>query len=74
MLTTKNVHFVKLSKCVTDFTIVFLSSRWLKTYMERPIWGPDEGVMPPERCSVVGTSGSSLNFQPAPGPELPAQA
>jgi hypothetical protein len=30
LLTTKNVHFVKLLKCVTDFTIVFLSSRWLK--------------------------------------------
>jgi hypothetical protein len=29
-----------------------------KTYMERPIWGPDEGVMPPKRCSVVGTFGS----------------
>jgi hypothetical protein len=30
MLTTKIVHFVKLSKCETDFTIAFLSSRWLK--------------------------------------------
>jgi hypothetical protein len=30
MLTTKNVHFVKLSKCVTDFTIAFLSLRWSK--------------------------------------------
>jgi hypothetical protein len=28
--TTKNVRFVKLSKCVTDFTIAFLSSRWSK--------------------------------------------
>ena len=27
VLTTKNVHFVKLSKCETDFTIAFLSSR-----------------------------------------------
>jgi hypothetical protein len=26
----KNVYFVKLLKCVTDFTIAFLSSRWLK--------------------------------------------
>jgi hypothetical protein len=30
LLTTKKVHFVKLSKCVTNFTIVFLSSRWSK--------------------------------------------
>ena len=27
MLTTKIIHFVKLSKCGTDFTIAFLSSR-----------------------------------------------
>ena len=27
MLTTKNVYFVKLSKCEMDFTIAFLSSR-----------------------------------------------
>jgi hypothetical protein len=33
MLTTKNVHFVKLSKCVTDFTIAFLSSRWSKKHI-----------------------------------------
>ena len=30
MLTTKNVHFVKLSKCETDFTITFLSLRQSK--------------------------------------------
>jgi hypothetical protein len=30
VLTTKNVHFIKLSKCVTDFTIVFLLLRWSK--------------------------------------------
>jgi hypothetical protein len=30
MLTTKNVYFMKLSKCITDFTIVFLPSRWSK--------------------------------------------
>jgi hypothetical protein len=30
MLTTKNVQFVKLLKCVTDFTIMFLLSRWSK--------------------------------------------
>jgi hypothetical protein len=34
LLTTKNVHFVKLSKCVTDFTIAFLSSRWSKNIYE----------------------------------------
>jgi hypothetical protein len=46
ILTTKNVYFVTLSKCVTDFTIAFLSSRWSKkTYMERPICGPDKRVM-----------------------------
>jgi hypothetical protein len=37
MVTTKNVHFVKLSKYVTDLTIA---------YMGRPIWGSDERVMP----------------------------
>jgi hypothetical protein len=30
LLTTKNVHFVKLSKHIMDFTIVFLSLRWSK--------------------------------------------
>jgi hypothetical protein len=30
LLTLKNVHFVKLSKYGTDFTIAFLSSRWSK--------------------------------------------
>jgi hypothetical protein len=30
MLINKNVHFVKLLKCVTVFIIVFLSSRWSK--------------------------------------------
>jgi hypothetical protein len=34
MLTTKNVYFMKLSKCVTDFTIMFLSSRWSKNIYE----------------------------------------
>jgi hypothetical protein len=50
MLTTKNIRFMKLSKFVTDFTITFLSSRWSKTYMKRPIWGPDERVMPSRKC------------------------
>jgi len=27
--------------------------------MERPIQSPDEGVMPPERCSVAGSSDPS---------------
>ena len=56
MLTTKNVHFVKLSKCETDFTVTFLSTRRSKTYMECLIRSPDEEVMPSERCLVVGTS------------------
>jgi hypothetical protein len=30
LLKLKNVHFIKWSKCGTDFTIVFLSSRWSK--------------------------------------------
>jgi hypothetical protein len=34
LLTTKNVHFMKLSKCVTDLTIAFLSSRWSKNIYE----------------------------------------
>jgi hypothetical protein len=34
LLTTKIVHFVKLSKCGTDFTIAFLSSRWSKNIYE----------------------------------------
>jgi hypothetical protein len=51
------------------------SSRWdsQKTYMERLIRSPNEGVMPPERCSVVGTTDPSWNFWPAPEPGLPAQ-
>jgi hypothetical protein len=44
MLTTKIVHFVKLSKCETDFTIAFLSLRWSKIYIERLIRSPNEGV------------------------------
>jgi hypothetical protein len=46
MLTTKNVHFVKLSKCVTDFTIAFLSSRWSK----KLIWNIQFGVRMRELC------------------------
>jgi hypothetical protein len=33
LLILKNVHFVKLSKRGTDFTIVFFSSRWSKKYI-----------------------------------------
>jgi hypothetical protein len=33
ILTTKIVYFVKLSKYETDFTIVFLSSRWSKKHI-----------------------------------------
>jgi hypothetical protein len=56
MLTTKIAHFVKLSKCGMDFTIAFLSSRRSKTYIERLIRSPDEGIMPPARHFVVRTS------------------
>ena len=62
-MTTKNVHFVKLSKCEMDFTIAFLSSRRSKTYMERLIRSPDEEVMPSERCLVVGSSDPSRDFR-----------
>jgi hypothetical protein len=31
--------------------------------MERLIRSPDEGVMPPERCSIVGTSDPSRDFR-----------
>jgi hypothetical protein len=34
-----------------------------KTYMERLIRSPDEGVMPPKRCSAVGTSDPSRDFR-----------
>ena len=63
MLTTKNVHFVKLSKCETDFTVTFLSSRRSKTYMECLIRSPDEEVMPSERCLGVGSSDTSRDFR-----------
>jgi hypothetical protein len=46
MLTTKNVHFVKLSKCVMDFIIAFLSSRWSKKH----IWNVQFGVRMRELC------------------------
>jgi hypothetical protein len=46
LLTTKNVHFMKLSKCVTDFTIAFLSSRWSKKH----IWNVQFGVRMRELC------------------------
>ena len=49
MLTTKNVHFVKLSKCEMDFTIAFLSLIRSKTYMEHLIQSSDEEVMPSEK-------------------------
>jgi hypothetical protein len=44
LLTTKIVHFVKLSKYEMNFTIVFLIKMVKKTYMERLIRSPDEGV------------------------------
>ena len=53
MLTTKIVHFVKLSKCETDITIVFLLSRLSKKYMERPIQSTDEGVMSQEDALLL---------------------
>ena len=34
-----------------------------KTYMERLIRGPDEEVMPLERCLVVGSSDTSRDFR-----------
>jgi hypothetical protein len=72
MLTLKNVHFVKLSKYGTDFTIAFLSSRRSKTYMEHLIRSSDEGVMPLERCSLSGlptveTADPSQDFRPMLG-------
>jgi len=63
LLTTKIVHFMKLSKCGTNFTIAFISSRRSKTYVERLIQSPDEGVIPPERCSVVGSSDPNRDFR-----------
>jgi hypothetical protein len=67
MLTLKNVYFVKLSKCGMDFTIVFCHRDSQKTYMERLIRSRDEGVMPPEKCSVVGTFDPSRDFRPKSG-------
>jgi hypothetical protein len=59
-----------------EWTLPLRSSRrdGQKTYMERLIQSPDEGVMPSERCSVVRTSGPSWNFRPAPELGLLAQA
>jgi hypothetical protein len=54
VLTTKNVHFVKLSKCVTDFTIVFLSSRWSKNIYETSNLGSGRGSYAFEKISVWG--------------------
>jgi hypothetical protein len=62
MLTTKIVHFVMLSKCGMDFTIAFLSTRRSKKYMEHLIRSLDEGVMPPERRSLIGGSDPSRDF------------
>jgi hypothetical protein len=44
-----------------------------KTYMELPIWGPDERVMPPRKCSVIGTSGPHLSRNFRHKLELPAR-
>jgi hypothetical protein len=34
-----------------------------KSFTERLIRSPDEGVMPPERCSAIGTSDPSRDFR-----------
>jgi hypothetical protein len=65
MLTTKNIHFVKLSKCVMDFITAFLSSRWSKNIYGTSNLGPDERVIPPRKCmnyryyrsEITGTTG-----------------
>ena len=70
MLTTKIVHFVKLSKCETDFTIAFLSSSWSKnisrtsnsesgwrSYAPRKMLRFRQFQLKSEVPTVVGTSG-----------------
>ena len=63
MLTTKNVHFVKLSKCETDFTIAFLSLRRSKNIYGMSNSKSDEEVMPSKRCLVVRSSDPSRDFR-----------
>jgi hypothetical protein len=57
MLTTNNVHFMKLSKYVTVFIIAFLSSRWSKKH----IWNVQFGVWMRELCirENVWTTGTT---------------
>jgi hypothetical protein len=57
--TTKNIHFVKLSKYVTDITIVFLSSRWLKNIYGTSNLGSRWESYASEKISVwtTGTTG-----------------
>jgi hypothetical protein len=53
MLTTKIIHFVKLSKYRMDFTITFLSLRRSKNIYRTSNSESGWRVIPLERCSVV---------------------
>jgi len=56
MLTTKMVHFVKLSKCGMNFAVVFFLLRQTKTYIEHLIQCPDEEAMPLRKCTTLRSS------------------
>jgi hypothetical protein len=71
ILTTKNVHFVKLSKCVTDFIIVFLSSRWSKKIYGTSNLGSGWGSYASEKISVWGPELPVRDRNFRWGPELP---
>jgi hypothetical protein len=89
LLITKNVYFVKLSKCVTDFIIAFLSMRWSNNIYGTSNLGSGWESYAFEKMfhrrdfrlklelpahTRAGTFGSNLNFRPASKPELPTQA
>jgi hypothetical protein len=65
LLITKNVHFVNLSKCVTDLTIAFLSLRWSKNIYGTSNLGSGWGSYASEKISIWATGTSGLR------PELP---
>jgi hypothetical protein len=69
VLTTKNIHFVKLSKCVTDFTIVFFLSRWSKNIYGTSNLGSRWGSYASEKISVWGPELPVCTSDPRP--ELP---
>jgi hypothetical protein len=66
MLTLKNVFYKVVKMCNGFHHCVPLVETVKKTYMERLIQSSDEGVMPPERYSTVGTF-DGRDFRPMSG-------